>query len=115
MSIQTAEASRLYLLLFVLANAGCAVGGVAGGAAGGAPQALGMSTGRNEPSTINWPDTSWWVGIRKGGKPCDEHQFSVYPGVADVVRQSINSTPEGVNVYIYFPNLKRIRPIGTTP
>ena len=103
-------------LVFVLALDSCAAGGLAEGAAGGRSASLEMSTAMNGSSTINWADSQWCVSVRAlGGNACDEHQFSVYPAETDVVRQSINSTPEGVEAYMYMPSLKRIRHIGTTP
>jgi hypothetical protein len=86
------------LLLFVLVLAGCAGHSVAErGRLAAEPKALETSTGRNESSTINWADSAWCVDVRvRGGNACDEHQFSVYPAITDVVRHGITSLPDGV-------------------
>jgi hypothetical protein len=68
------------------------------------------------PNSDAWSSSAWCQSIRAGGgSACDEHQFSVYPGVRDVVDHVITSMPDGVRTYLYMPSLKRIRHIGTTP
>jgi hypothetical protein len=67
-------------------------------------------------SPVDWQTSDYCASVRGNqGAVCDEHQVSFVPVTYQRVRQVIHSTPEGENVFLYLPPLKRIRHVGTTP
>jgi hypothetical protein len=52
---------------------------------------------------------------RAGGSVCDEHHLSVVPVVTDVVRQEIDSSPAGLNVFVYYYDTRKMKYLGRTP